>query len=68
MRRFALYLLLLALAVVVFGISLAILRTLDWSVLSCIAIVPVWISLLAVLVIVARVTFKRGHKQIPNAR
>ena len=68
MRGLIFYLVLLGSAVVVFGISLAILWTLHWSVLSCVVIVPVWISLLTLLVMVARVTFKRSDNQVPKAR
>jgi hypothetical protein len=68
MRGLVLCLVLFALAAVVVGISLAVLRYLHWSVLSYVLIVPIWIAVFVVLVMVARVTFKRSHNQIPNAR
>ena len=58
MRGPVLYLVLLCLAVVVVGISLAILRYLHWSAFSYVIIIPIWVTILAVLVMVAKVTFK----------
>jgi hypothetical protein len=55
MRHSTFYLALLALAGLVGGISLDILRYLHWLVLSYVVIVPVWITLPTVLVPVARV-------------
>jgi len=61
MRGFILYLALIGLALVVVAISFVILRTLHWSVLSYLVIVPTWITVLTVLAMVARGTF-RGSK------
>jgi hypothetical protein len=61
MRHSAFYCALLALAVLVGGISREILQYLHSSVLACVVIVPVWITVVTVLVMVARVTFKRSR-------
>jgi len=61
MRGLISYLFLICLAVVVFGISLAIVRILHWPALSYVVIAPIWITVLIVLVMVARVTFNRGR-------
>jgi type IV secretory pathway VirB2 component (pilin) len=62
--QLVLYLVLLALAVVVVGIALAILRYLHWSVLVWV-VVPIWITVLAAMFVVHRVTLNitQGRKQ-----
>jgi hypothetical protein len=54
MHRRALFLIVSAFAGVIVGISLLILRMLHWAVLSYILIVPIWITVVAVLVLVAQ--------------
>jgi hypothetical protein len=58
MLRRVLCLLLLALALVVVGISLAIPKSLHRSTLLYVLMVPIWSSLLVALVSVARVVLK----------
>jgi hypothetical protein len=60
MRRFLLYLALLGLALVVVGISLAIVRSLHSPILLYVLFIPMWVAVLAILVAVAKVTFGRG--------
>ena len=62
MRRLVLYLVLLGLAVVVVGISFAVLRYLHWSMLSWVVVVPIWITVLAVMIMVWRVMPKMSRK------
>jgi len=54
---------LLALAVVVVGISFAIMRNLHQPLLVYVIVMPIWVTLLVILVMVARVTFKKGQKR-----
>ena len=61
MRRFALFSLLLALAVVVVGISFALIRNIHQPLLVYVIVMPIWVTLLVILVMVARVTFKKGQ-------
>jgi len=61
MRQFAFYVVLIALAACVVRISLAILRTLRHSMLLYVVLIPIWVTMLATLLIVARVLFKRSH-------
>jgi len=63
MRRIVLFSLLLALAVVVVGISFAIMRNLHQPLLVYVIVMPIWVTLLVILVMVARVTFKKGQKR-----
>lgn len=58
MRRFLLYLALLTLALVVVGISFAILRSLHRSPLLYVLFIPMWVTVLAVLVKVAWTTLR----------
>jgi len=58
MRRFLLYLALLTLALVVVGISFAILRSLHRSPLLYVLFIPMWVTVLAVLVKVAWATLR----------
>ena len=58
MRRFGLYLVLLALALVVVGISVAILRVLHHSIPLYVLLIPIWVTVLVVLVRVAWVTLR----------
>jgi len=62
MGRHELYLVLLGLAVVVVGISFAILQYLHWSVLAWVVVVPIWVTVLAVMVMVWRVMPKMRRK------
>lgn len=57
-RRFLLFSALLALALVVVGISLAILRSLHRSILLYVLFIPMWVTVLAVLVKVAWATLR----------
>ena len=61
MRRVALFSLLLALAVVVVGISFALMRNLHQPLLVYVIVMPIWATLLAILAMVGRVTFKKGQ-------
>lgn len=61
MRRVVLHFALLALALVVVGISFAILRSLHRSILLYVLFIPMWLTVLAVLVKVARATFRGGQ-------
>jgi Na+-translocating ferredoxin:NAD+ oxidoreductase RnfD subunit len=61
MRHSVFYCALLALAVLVGGISLEILRYLHWSIPAYVVIVPIWISVLVITVTVGLVTFTRGQ-------
>jgi len=61
MRRIALFSLLLVLAGVVVGISFALMRNLHQPILVYIIVMPIWVTVLAVLIMVARVTFKRSQ-------
>jgi predicted permease len=63
MRRFLLSSVLLALALVVVGISLAILRSLHRSILLYVLLIPIWVTVLAVLVKVEWVTL-RGNQNV----
>jgi len=63
MGRLVLYLVLLALAVGVVGISLAILRDLHWSVLAWAVVVPIWITVLAVMFVAYRVTLNIAQRR-----
>jgi cytochrome c oxidase subunit IV len=63
MRRIALFSLLLALAVVVVGISFALLRNLQQPLLVYVIVMPILVTLLVILVMVGRVTFKKGQKR-----
>jgi hypothetical protein len=56
MRRFLLFSAPVALALVVVGISFAILRSLHRSILLYVLFIPIWVTVLAVLVRVAWVT------------
>jgi uncharacterized membrane protein YhaH (DUF805 family) len=58
MRRFLSYLSLLILTLVVVGISFAIRRSLHRSHLLYVLFIPMWVTVLAVLVKVAWVTFR----------
>jgi hypothetical protein len=66
MRRLALFLALLVVAVAVVGISLALMRTLHSLTLSYILIAPIWFTVLAVLVMVARAAFRGGQEHQPE--
>jgi len=61
MRRFALFSLLLALAVVVVGISFSLMRNLHQPLLVYVIVMPIWVTLLVILVMVGRATFKKGQ-------
>ena len=61
MRRLALFLALLVVAAAVVGISLALMRALHSLTLSYILIAPIWIVVLAVLVMVARAALRGGQ-------
>jgi O-antigen/teichoic acid export membrane protein len=61
MRRIALFSLLLALAVVVVGISFALMQNLHQPILAYVIVMPIWVTLLVILAMVARVTF-RGRR------
>jgi hypothetical protein len=54
---------LLALAVVVVGISFALMRNLHQPLLVYVIVMPVWMTVLVILVMVGRVTFKKGQKR-----
>ena len=58
MPRFLLFFVLLALALTVIGISFAILRSLHRSILLYVLFIPIWLTMLAVLVKVAWATFR----------
>jgi O-antigen/teichoic acid export membrane protein len=58
MRRIALFSLLLALAVVVVGISFALMRNLHQPLLVYVIVMPIWVTLLVILAMVARLTFR----------
>ena len=58
MRRILLFFALFALALIVVGISFAILQSLHRSILLYVLFIPIWVTVLAVLVKVARVTFR----------
>ena len=58
MRQVALFLVLLALAVVVVGITVAILRILHHPILAYALLIPIWGGVLATLIMVARVKFR----------
>jgi heme/copper-type cytochrome/quinol oxidase subunit 2 len=66
MRRIALYLVLLAVALAVVGISLALMRKLHSLTLSYILIAPIWFTVLAVLGIVARAAFRGSQENQPE--
>jgi peptidoglycan/LPS O-acetylase OafA/YrhL len=66
MRRLALFLALLVVAVAVVGISFALMRTLHSLTLSYILIAPIWFTVLGVLVIVARAAFRGGQEHQPE--
>jgi len=57
-----LYLVLLGLALVVVGISFAILRYFHRSPLLYVLLIPMWVTVLAVLVKVAASAFKANHE------
>jgi hypothetical protein len=61
MRRIALFSLLLALAVVVVGITFALMRNLHQPLLASVIVMPVLVTLLVILVMVGRVAFKKGQ-------
>ncbi len=66
MRLRAPFLILLALAVAVVGISLALMRALHSLTVSYILIAPIWFTVLAVLVMVGRAAFRGGHEHQPE--
>jgi hypothetical protein len=61
MRRFLSFFALFALALVVVGISLAILRFLHRSILLYVLFIPIWLTILAVLVKVAWATLRASQ-------
>jgi hypothetical protein len=61
MRRLALFLALLVVAVAVVGISVSVIRTLHSLFLSYIFIAPIWFTVLAVLVMTARAALSGGQ-------
>ena len=61
MRRVVLFSLLLALALVVGGISFALMRNLHQPLLVYVIVMPIWVTLLVILVMVGRATFKKGQ-------
>ncbi len=63
MFRIALFSLLLALVVVVVGISFALMRNLHQPLLVYVTVMPIWLTLLVILVMVGRATFKKGQKR-----
>jgi hypothetical protein len=62
MRRFLLFSALLTLALVVVGLSLAILRYLHRSILLYVLFIPIWVTVLALLVKVAWATLRDSQK------
>ena len=66
MRRLLLFMGLIVLAVAVVGISFALMRTLHSLTLSYILIAPIWFTVLAVLVMVARAAFRSGQEDQPE--
>jgi hypothetical protein len=67
MRRFALFMALLVVAVAVFGFSFALMRTLHSLTLSYILIAPIWFTVLAVLVMVARAALRGRQEHQPES-
>ena len=66
MRRVGLFLILLALTVVVVGVSVGILRVFHHPILAYALLIPIWVGVLATLIMVARVTF--GGSQSGDSR